>query len=231
LISLTQLMKDKPLIHAGRSVTMGIHQDLATFLDESLNPGHVTLETGSGLSTLVILRKQVAQHIAVSPAPDEFEAIRHFCHEHGVDTGPLRTEVARSHDYWPTADLPPLDLVLIDGDHAFPMPFIDWFYTADKLKIGGWMVVDDANIASGTILVDFMRADPKWQEVTRHWSGRFAIYKKLAASYPRRVLGRSALSERHVPHKVGEARQTSAARTSRARHDAGAALAVRPGAP
>jgi len=139
----------------------------------------VTLETGSGLSTLVILRKQVAQHIAVSPAPDEFEAIRNFCHEHGVDRGPLRTEVARSHDYWPTADLPPLDLVLIDGDHAFPMPFIDWFYTADKLKIGGWMVVDDANIASGTILVDFMRADPKWQEVTRHWSGRFAIYKKL----------------------------------------------------
>ena len=22
------------------------------------------------------------------------------------------------------------DLVLIDGDHAFPMPFIDWYYTA-----------------------------------------------------------------------------------------------------
>lgn len=179
MISLAELIKDRPLIHTGRSRTMGIHPDLAGFLDETLKPGHATIETGSGLSTLVILRNKVAQHIAISPDPDEFEAIRSFCREHNVDTGPLRAVVARSQDYWPVADLAHLDLVLIDGDHAFPMPFIDWFYTADRLKIGGWMIVDDTYIVTGTILADFMRVDPKWQEVTRHWSGRFAIYKKL----------------------------------------------------
>ena len=94
---------------------MGIHPDLAKFLDETLKPGHVTLETGSGLSTLVILRNKVAQCIAISPDPDEFEAIRSFCQEHNLDTGPLRAVVARSQDYWPVADPAPLDLVLIDG--------------------------------------------------------------------------------------------------------------------
>src|SRR6266481_8712824 len=54
------------------------------------------------------------------------------------------------------------------------MPFIDWFYTADRLNIGGWMIVDDTDLVTGTVLADFMRADPKWQEASR-----FTIYKKL----------------------------------------------------
>jgi hypothetical protein len=179
VISLPQLLKDKPLIHQGRSLTWAIHPDLASFLEETLTSSHVTLETGSGLSTLVILRKQVAQHIAITPSSDEIEAIRSFCREHGLDAAPLHAVVAPSQDYLPLADLPSLDLVLIDGEHAFPIPFFDWWYTADKLKVGGWMIVDDTNIVTGTILAEFMRVDPKWQEITWHWSGRFAIFKKL----------------------------------------------------
>jgi len=72
-----------------------------------------------------------------------------------------------------------LDLVLIDGDHSFPAPVIDWYYTAHRLKVGGLMVVDDTDIVTGLLLVDFMRADPKWTTVWRHRSGRFAIHRKL----------------------------------------------------
>jgi hypothetical protein len=179
LITFAELIKEPPRVHAGRTVTWQIHPDLAMFLDETLQPGHVTFETGSGLSTLVILRKQVTQHIAVAPDPDEFEVIRGFCQARGLDTRPLNAIVAQSQDYLPFADLPALDLALIDGDHCFPLPFIDWFYTANKLKVGGWLVVDDADIVTGTFLADFMRADPKWQEVKRHPASRFAIYKKL----------------------------------------------------
>jgi len=177
-MTLPQLIQDTPLIHNERTRTWAIDDDLAKFLHENLEPGHITLETGSGLSTLVILGKRVAHHIAVSPVADELEVIRSFCLEHAIDPTPLNPIVARSQDFLPTAKLPSLDLVLIDGDHSFPIPFIDWFYTADKLKVGGWLIVDDTNIATGLLLADFMRADPKWQEVTRHPSGRFAIYKK-----------------------------------------------------
>jgi hypothetical protein len=39
-----------------------------------------------------------------------------------------------------------LDLVLIDGDHAFPASFIDWYYTAEQVKLGGYVIVDDTNL-------------------------------------------------------------------------------------
>jgi predicted O-methyltransferase YrrM len=180
MVSLEELLHHPPHVHDKRTRTWGIHPDLATFLNEVVTRGQSTLETGSGLSTLVILRKQVASHIAIAPVADEFEVLRSFCRENGIDAGPLRSVDQPSQRYLPGAQLPELDVVLIDGDHSFPAPFIDWYYTADRLKVGGLMIVDDTDIATGLILIDFMRADAKWSEVWRHRSGRFAVYRKVA---------------------------------------------------
>ena len=179
MISFKALIEARPLIHRGREITWGISLDLATFIDEYVQPWHVTLETGSGLSTLVIARKGGRRHIAIAPDADEFQVIREFLVRHQIEAGSLETIVSRSQDYLPTAILPELDLVLIDGDHSFPAPFLDWYYTADRLKVGGLMAVDDADIVTGTFLVDFMRADPKWEEVVRSRSGRYGIYRKI----------------------------------------------------
>jgi hypothetical protein len=75
-------------------------------------------------------------------------------------------------------DLPDLDLVLVDGAHAFPVPFLDWYYGAEKLKAGGLMVVDDIHLLTGTMLADFMGADPRWEPVVRDDVNHFAIYRK-----------------------------------------------------
>jgi Methyltransferase domain len=174
------LFTNRPLLHGGRTFTLGIHVDLGRFLDETVRPGQVTLETGSGLSTIILLGAGVARHIAVTPAADEVAAIRTACAERGIPTEALEPVLEGSQDYLPRANLPSLDLVLIDGDHAFPTPFVDWYYTADRLQVGGWMVVDDTQLVTGRILADFMRADPKWREALRHPSGRFAVYQKLA---------------------------------------------------
>jgi hypothetical protein len=66
--------------------------------------------------------------------------------------------------------------VLIDGSHAFPAPFVDWCYTAESLKVGGVVVVDDLRLVTARILADFLRADERWHEVRR--DGRFAAYRK-----------------------------------------------------
>ena len=170
---------DRPLLHIGRSCTLGIHGDLGRFLDETVRSGQVTLETGSGLSTMVLLAVGVAHHIAVTPDADEVAAIRAACAERGIPVDALEPIFEPSQVYLPRASLPALDLVLIDGDHSFPTPFIDWYYTADRLKVGGWMVVDDTQLVTGRILADFMRVDPRWREAIRHPSGRFAVYQKL----------------------------------------------------
>ena len=112
------------------------------------------LETGAGLSTLVILRKRPRQHTAVQPAPDAFAAILEFAERHRMDIHGFRPIVARSQDWLPRVDLPDLDLVLVDGAHAFPVPFLDWYYGAEKLKVGGLMVVDDTHLPTGTMLAE-----------------------------------------------------------------------------
>jgi predicted O-methyltransferase YrrM len=137
----------------------------------------VTLETGAGLSTIVILRHGVARHISVTPYAAEFQAIRTYCANVGIDTRAWEPVTAASQDYLPGAKLPGLDLVLIDGAHAFPLPFVDWCYTAEALKTGGLMVVDDLQLATPRILADFMRADVKWEELQR--DDRFGVYRKL----------------------------------------------------
>lgn len=49
-----------------------------------------------------------------------------------------------------------LDMMLIDGGHAFPSPSIDWYYLADTVKEGGYLVVDDTQLITGEILKDFL---------------------------------------------------------------------------
>lgn len=178
-LSLDALLAAVPLVHANRGVTWGIDERLARFLNATLRPEHVTLETGSGLSTLVFLRAGVARHTAVAPDPDEFAAIREFAAANHLPTHGFTPIVGPSQSVLPTLDLPALDVVLIDGDHSFPAPFIDWHYTADRLAVGGLMIVDDIQIVTGTILADFMAADPKWALVERV-PERFAIFRKLA---------------------------------------------------
>jgi methyltransferase family protein len=177
VLTLDELIRQQPLIHNDRTRTWGIHTELAEFLDRHVGPDTVALETGAGLSTLVILRKRPRLHVAVQPSADEFAAVVEFANAHEIDTRALQGVVARSQDYLPTAELPPLDLVLIDGDHSFPAPFVDWYYTVERLKIGGLMIVDDIQIATGTILATFMGADPKWETVLVR-PERFAVYRK-----------------------------------------------------
>ena len=171
-----ELLQAPVNIHAGRTLTWGISRDVADLLHQNATPESVTLETGSGRSTLVLLHAGVSRHIAIQPSSDEFTAIGDFCAAHGISTAAFEPVVARSQEYLPHATLPPLDIVLIDGAHAFPYPFLDWYFTASALKAGGLLIIDDVQIATGTILADFLDAEAGWTSVAR--TGRFAAFRR-----------------------------------------------------
>ena len=122
-----------------------------------------TLETGTGASTIVFAASG-ASHTAISPARDEHERIARYCAERGISLGAVRFVAEPSHvalvRSW-TAE--PLDVVLLDGAHAFPYPILDWFWTAPHLRVGGQLLVDDAHLASVNVLVRFLRRDPAWR--------------------------------------------------------------------
>jgi hypothetical protein len=72
-----------------------------------------------------------------------------------------------------------LDLVLIDGRHGFPAPFIDFYYVAEKLNINGLLVVDDTWVWTGDVLKQYLLSEPEW-ELEADFSPRTSIFRKLA---------------------------------------------------
>jgi predicted O-methyltransferase YrrM len=141
---------------------MGIDTETARFLLETIGPSSVTLETGAGVSTITFALGG-GRHTTVTPNEPETVAIREYAAARGISTAGIRFVAEASEKFLPRLEDTPLDLVLIDGKHAFPWPIIDWFYTADKLKKGGIVVLDDTQLRSVAMLRDFLGADPAWK--------------------------------------------------------------------
>src|SRR5207253_10659572 len=141
-----QLLTLRPMLqrdHLGQPAYWAVAEDVAKLLDQIVSPGCRTLETGAGVSTVIFALKG-AHHTCVVPDAKLVERIIAFCRDAEINTEKLRFEVAPSQDILPRLSLIDLDVVLIDGAHAFPIPFLDWFYAARTgLREGGTLIIDD----------------------------------------------------------------------------------------
>ena len=174
------LIREAPRFHLDmgwRDVSLQASDDVLLALDALVEPGWATLETGAGASTVVFAMKG-ALHTAVVPAAHEVERIRAWCAAHDVATDRVTFRVAGSETVLPRLEPTPLDLVLIDGGHAFPTPFIDWYYTAARLRIGGLLLVDDVNLWTGRVLRDFLAAEPTWT-LRQEFAARSVLFEKV----------------------------------------------------
>jgi hypothetical protein len=199
-MTLQDLLADAPAIHAGAGDDPAIHGLLVEaleFIDRELPPGAHTLETGSGYSTILFAMKG-ARHICVVPNQTEIDRILAYCEQRSIDTAGLDFHVQTSERVLPELETGPLDLVLIDGSHSFPQVFIDWFYTAEALKEGGHLLVDDVHLWTGRVLRDFLAAEPEW-EVADELGGRTAIVRKTGPLDPDRLW----TDQRYVVKKTG----------------------------
>ena len=178
-MNIAQLLDLHPKLHNdghGALTSWAIGSDVLEYLDSRLQPGHRTMETGAGLSTLVFALHG-CHHTAISPDGDEFRRLRRFSIDHGIDLQDVTLIESRSEFALPGLQTGNLDLFLIDGRHAFPSPFIDWFYGAQLLRVGGLMIVDDTQLWTGQVLVEFMQSESHWQ-VIEHFD-KTSIFEKL----------------------------------------------------
>ena len=165
---------------ADRDICHGIDVDLAQFLFRTVASGWHTLETGSGLSTLIFLERG-AWHVAITPNAEESVRIQRWAAEHGVDTSRLTFVALASEQHLPHAQYESLDCVLIDGKHAFPWPILDWFFAARMLRRGGLMILDDIDLWPVRVLADFLLSDkPRWECVEKF--DRSMCFRKLTES-------------------------------------------------
>jgi hypothetical protein len=164
--AIERLIQDRPKIHEwpdGKPDCWAAAPEVLRFIFDRVTPGAKTLETGSGLTTIVFALA-AADHIAVTPFGGESGRIAEYCRSLGIK--PCIRFLAESSDVaLPRADSLPekLDFVFIDGAHRFPFPIIDFHYTAHRLRIGGILGIDDVYMPSVKVLVDFVRGEAEWE--------------------------------------------------------------------
>ncbi len=141
-------------------------------------PGSRTLETGLGVST-VLFAGWGADHTCVVPNQGEVDGVREHMGRLGISDERVQFHVGSSDRVLPTLELTELDLVLIDGSHAFPLPIIDWYYAAGALKRGGLLVLDDTHMESVRLgLATFLAKDPRWSLIGKTLKWR--AYRRLS---------------------------------------------------
>lgn len=180
--SLTSELKAGPPALHGAGEFWGLAWQALAWLEEHVEEGMATLETGAGASTIV-LAAAGADHEAVTPSADEAARITEECRRRGISTGRVRFRIGSSHEVLPGWEPRPLDVVLIDGAHGFPYPILDWWHLAPHLRIGGTMLLDDAYMPPVAALVDHLAVDGAW-EVLGPVSFRTVAVRKLADALP-----------------------------------------------
>ena len=72
-----------------------------------------------------------------------------------------------------------LDLVLLDGPHAYPLPQIEFAYLLPHIKIEGWLVLDDIQIPSVYELFRFLTKESS--VVLEEVIVRTAFFRRVSA--------------------------------------------------
>lgn len=164
-----KLLQEHPSFHGREeagSKNYALRPGSLQWIMQNAKDGWHSLETGCGYSTICCALSST-KHITISPFPQEHQLIANWCRDNEIDTSHVQFIASSSQDVIHHLELSQLDLVLIDGDHAFPAPFIDWYYTADLLNPGGFVIVDDTNLTTGAILKDFLLAEEeRWKPHT-----------------------------------------------------------------
>jgi len=180
-MKLEDILSDPPLLHrtaGGDAVSWQFSDEVLHFMEAHVGCDSTTLETGAGLSTILFALLR-ARHLCIVPDGELVERIREYCARHRIALDQVRFEVQPSQSALPVLeDCPKLDLVLIDGCHAFPLPFLDWFYSAPYLKVGGILIVDDIQLWTGHTLRRFLRQEPEWEWMA-DLSGQTSAFRKI----------------------------------------------------
>lgn len=192
-MTLDELLKAAPRFHMdrGRPWSWQLSDDALRFIDAHVKKESRTLETGEGVST-VLLASKGCLHTCVSPDMNAIERIAVFCRANQIALDRVFFSECSSQDFLPLC-LPgnnmlgeacrhDLDLVLIDGGHEFPTPFIDWYYSAFLLRVGGMLVLDDTQLRTCALLKEFLLSEPEWRLVKQD-SGRWVAFEKLAEGH------------------------------------------------
>jgi precorrin-6B methylase 2 len=122
-------------------------------------PFRSSVETGCGGSTIVLSHAS-DRHTAFA-IDGKDRTISELRKQSDLRTGKVTFVEGETKDTLPAYRFEgELDLVLLDGPHAYPLPQIEFAYLFPWIRLGGWLVVDDIQIPSVYEIFDFLRKEP-----------------------------------------------------------------------
>jgi hypothetical protein len=194
MITFEQVLADPPKLHAFKPSSgtpdgmfkpgelinrWKLSDEELMFIRDHVKPGSKTLETGAGCST-IIFALLGAHHTCIVPDKALTERIIAYCKSQNIPTDRLTFIVECSETALPQLEGRDFDLALIDGRHGFPQPFLDWYYVAERLKNGGYVVIDDLHVWVCETLMSFLIAEKDWKLVHESLGG--CVFQKLGDS-------------------------------------------------
>ena len=180
IVKFKQLLNNPPLLHAeasGKLTSWTLSDEVLHYIFHNIDQNSTTLETGAGVSTILFALKS-SHHTCINPSQKQVDRIREYCYRNNISLERVNFQVDVSEKVLPSLNANPLDLILIDGSHAFPIPFIDWYYTYRQLRLGGKMIVDDTQLWTGLVLKQFLKLESEW-EFKKNSPPRSAIFTKV----------------------------------------------------
>ena len=171
---LAGIIQTAPTLHtAGPLAYPKVLKALARRLCEQ--PIHHSVETGSGVSTLLF------SHLSEDHVVFAFDGGSGSIHN--VKTSPLFNGATTTFVEGPTQKTLPLyrpdhrlQAALLDGPHAFPFPFLEYYYIYPQLQEKALLILDDIHIRSVHDLYNFLRADEMFELV--EVLGRTAFFRR-----------------------------------------------------
>ena len=122
-------------------------------------PFRVTAETGCGGSTIVL--SQTSDRHTAFAIEGADRTITELRGRAGLRKERVVFVEGETKDTLPRYSFEDkLDLVLLDGPHAYPLPQIEFAYLFPHIRQGGWLVLDDLQIPSVYELFGFLRKEP-----------------------------------------------------------------------
>jgi hypothetical protein len=179
-MTINSLLSSPPKVHNWRDgvlTSTGLPTSVFEFMNKILTSESITLETGIGIST-AIFALGGGKHTCVGPDQNEINRFKDYALKNALSVENITFCCKRSCDVWNDFKDNHWDLILIDGCHGFPTPFLDWYFFTQGLKVNGYVVIDDTHISTGKMLMDFLLKEDSWQ-IVDPFTDKTAIFKKL----------------------------------------------------
>ena len=171
--NLKDLMESNLILEDGTNWSIG--QETKWFIYESDFTS--SIETGIGYSTFLFAAKS-KKHIVCFPVANVEQNVKNYAKKINLSIDNISFVVGKSQDTLPSIK-EKVDFALIDGEHMFPCPMIDFYYINVNLQVGGILLIDDMQIPSVRLLYDFLIVSKDWKLKDILDGGRTGVFQKL----------------------------------------------------